>query len=84
MPRIPLFTIYALKTPFLYSLKWEMKGILPINKCTPIFVSTLAWTHTHKTCSEHSWLNYWMCFGHSTLHKRSETPGKELEWSCPV
>lgn len=38
--------------------------------------------HTHKTCSERSWLNYWICFGHNILHKQSETPRQELQWSC--
>lgn len=57
-----------------------MKGILHMNMC--IFLCVHLHRHTHKTCSKHLWLNYWICFGHNILHKPSEIPLKELEWSC--
>lgn len=57
-----------------------MKGILHMNMC--IFLCVHLHRHTHKTCSKHLWLNHWICFGHNILHKPSEIPLKELEWSC--
>lgn len=57
-----------------------MKGILHMN--VYIFLCVHLHRHTHKTCSKHLWLNYWICFDHDILHKPSKTPLEELEWSC--